>query len=183
MLPKLSLERANVFDAMCKCGVLVVELLVDLGAEVVDVLALVPYLVSLLIQVVSQVVELLFGEGSGGLVRVAAGLLSSQPVADPGRSLFRAAAVVGAAVAGGRSRGLGVEKLSVGGLARRHGECVVVYDVRLGFEVVHAGCEGDQLSFESSLLCAVRACEGDGGLLGAMCGDLSTKGGVEAWIV
>ena len=88
MLPKLPLESANVFYAMCKGSVLVVQLFVDLGAEVVDVLALVPDLIGLLVQVVPQVVELLLGKGGSGLVRVAAGLLSSQPVADPGGSLF-----------------------------------------------------------------------------------------------
>jgi len=62
VLAKLALELANVFNAMLKRSVLTAQLLVHFGAQVVDVFALVLDLIGLLIHVVSEVVELLFGE-------------------------------------------------------------------------------------------------------------------------
>ena len=51
-------------------------------------LALVSNLVGLLVQVHSQVVELLFGKGSRGLFWVAIRLLGGEPVGDPDGALL-----------------------------------------------------------------------------------------------
>lgn len=100
VLAKLALQGADVLDSVLKDHVLVVQLFIDLGAQVVNVLALVLDLVGLLVQVVAQVVELLLGEGSGRLLGVVAiALFRSEPVADPEGALLlrRAAAIVGGA--------------------------------------------------------------------------------------
>jgi hypothetical protein len=60
---------------------------------------------------------------------------------------------------------------------------VVIYDVGLCLEVLHAGSEGGELALEDGLLRGVRPSQDDGRLLCAIRGDLGAEGGIEGGIV
>jgi hypothetical protein len=60
---------------------------------------------------------------------------------------------------------------------------VVVDDIRLGLEVLHAGGEGGELLLEGSLFGRVWAGEAHRTLLRVVGGDLGAKGGIEPRVV
>ena len=82
VLAQLPLKGANVLDAMLKSQALVAQLLVHLGAQIVNVLSLVLNLVGLLVEVVAEVVELLLGQGSSGGVLAIGDVSCCEPVRD-----------------------------------------------------------------------------------------------------
>lgn len=142
VLAELPFEGADILDAMFEGQTLVVQLLVDLGAEVVDVFALVLDLIGLLVQVVAEIVELLFGEGSGGHITVAIGLPGGKPVADPSGSLLGGTTARGFGFGGSDGGGGGrVDELGGGGLSRGYGEVAGVDDPGLCFEILDTGSE------------------------------------------
>lgn len=163
VLAQLSLEGTNVFDAMLEGEALVVELLVYLGTEVINMLALVLNLIGLLVQMVAEVVQLLLGEGCCGDVRGAIRLPRGQPVADPVGPVPRGPAgwlfsVVGIAL----SRSSGVGELRGGGLAGGYGEGVSVDNLGLRLEIVDAGSERSQLALDGGLFVGLGPVEDDG---------------------
>jgi hypothetical protein len=188
MLTQLTLQGTDVLDAVLESHVLVVQLLVDLSAEVVDVLALVLDLVGLLVQVIAQVVELLLGQGSGGLLGVAIGLLCGQPVADPGGALLLCrAAAVGRAASAAPGTDRGIDQALLWRLASRcDGEGARVDgSMALVLKEVYSSAEGGELRLELRLLGAVRARKSDG-IGGGFCavgGDLGLERGIAGRVV